>query len=236
MARIDPESERQRLADFYSRQMDGRLEKIAGEAAELTPLAREVLKQELARRGLNVELPPQAAEKEHPKEESRPASLNLREAGEKPASGIEQPRDLIVIRRFRDLPEALLAKGSLDSSGIESFLLDDNTVRIDWFWSNLLGGIKLLVDTKNVEAANEILRQPISEELELEGTEVYRQPHCPNCQSLDVNFQELYKPIAFGSLFVNFPLPVHRRGWICHACRHDWWDEEPRLTGETPTS
>jgi Putative prokaryotic signal transducing protein len=140
--------------------------------------------------------------------------------------------NLIVIRRFRDLPEALLAKGSLESSGIKSFLLDDNTVRMDWLWSNLLGGVKVLVDTNDAETAKEILSQPTSEELELESAEVYRQPHCPNCQSLDVNFQELYKPIAFGSLFVNFPLPVHRRGWTCHSCRHDWWEEAPGGTGE----
>ena len=53
--------------------------------------------------------------------------------------------DLVMIRQFRDLPEALLAKGSLESAGIEAFLVDDNMVRIDWFLSNLLGGIKLSV-------------------------------------------------------------------------------------------
>ena len=50
MAKIDLEQERRRLAEFYSRQLDGRLEKVAGEAYELSDLAREVLKAELARR------------------------------------------------------------------------------------------------------------------------------------------------------------------------------------------
>ena len=49
MARIDPEQERQRLAAFYSGQMDGELEKVATEAYELTDLAREALKAEIAR-------------------------------------------------------------------------------------------------------------------------------------------------------------------------------------------
>jgi hypothetical protein len=139
---------------------------------------------------------------------------------------ISEADELIVIRRFRDLPDALLAKGSLDSAGIDSTLADDNTIRMDWLWSNLLGGIKLLVDKKDIEAATEILDQPISPSLDLENTEVYQQPSCPNCQSLDVTFQELYKPIAFGSLFINFPLPVHRSGWRCHACKHEWQDSE----------
>jgi len=66
-------------------------------------------------------------------------------------------RDLVTVRRFRDLHEALLAKGSLDSAGIESFLADDNMVHMDWLMSNLLGGVKLRVESANLEAANEIL-------------------------------------------------------------------------------
>jgi hypothetical protein len=66
-------------------------------------------------------------------------------------------RDLVTVRRFRDLHEALLAKGSLDSAGIESFLADDNMVHMDWLMSNLLGGVKLRVESANLEVANEIL-------------------------------------------------------------------------------
>ena len=54
-------------------------------------------------------------------------------------------RELVTIRQFRDLPEALLAKGSLESAGIECFLADENLVRLDWFISNFIGGIKLKV-------------------------------------------------------------------------------------------
>jgi len=52
MTRIDPELERKRLVEFYSQQMDGELEEVAGQAYELTDLAREALKAEVARRGL----------------------------------------------------------------------------------------------------------------------------------------------------------------------------------------
>jgi len=82
---------------------------------------------------------------------------------------------------------------------------------MDWLWSNLLGGIKLMVGREDEGDAIEILSQPIPEDLDLEGSEHFEQPRCPACQSLDVNFEELYKPIAFGSLLLNFTLPVHRR-------------------------
>ena len=130
-----------------------------------------------------------------------------------------------MIRKFRDLPEALLAKGCLDSAGVEAFLADDNTVRLDWFWSNAVGNIKLLVDKENSEQASSLLEQPIPEHLEVDGGEEYWQPRCPKCQSLDVSFEELHKPLAFGSAWVGLPLPIHRDGWICHSCRHQWMDE-----------
>ena len=218
MVMIDPEQERKRLLDFYSRQMDERLEQIATQAAGLREVAREVLRQELIRRGLDVELlqPPTAAVELPPEEPS---------GAEQSSSGEFEKRNLVIIRKFRDLPEALVAQGIIDSVGIETFLFDDATVRMDWFWSNLLGGIKLLVDAENVEAANEILNQPIPEGFAFEGAGDYQQPRCPKCQSMEISFEELDK-LAYGSLFVNLPLPIHRKGWLCHSCKHAWRDDE----------
>jgi hypothetical protein len=71
-------------------------------------------------------------------------------------------RELVTIRKFRDLPEALLAQGRLESSGIEAFLFDDNMVRMDWLISNLLGGVKLKVEESNVEIAEEILNHEVA--------------------------------------------------------------------------
>jgi hypothetical protein len=80
-------------------------------------------------------------------------------------------RELVTIRKFRDLAEALLAKGRLESSGIESFLADDNMVRMDWLISNLLGGIKLKVEDVNVEIAEEILNHEVSNETDFADSE-----------------------------------------------------------------
>src|SRR5258708_37315529 len=68
-------------------------------------------------------------------------------------------RDLTVIRRFANLSEALLAKGCLDSSGIECYLIDDNMVRLDWFMINVVGGIKLVVKPEDVKTAISFLAQ-----------------------------------------------------------------------------
>ncbi len=224
---IDPEQEqeRQRLLDYYSRQMDGRLEQIATQAGGMTELARQVLKEELLRRGLDVELL-QVATAENAASSPAETSPEPPPIVDGALFGEYEKRNMLTIRRFRDLPEALLAKGSLDSVGIDSFLEDENMVRIDWFISNLLGGIKLVVDAENAEAANEILNQPIPENFDVEGVGDYQQPHCPQCQSMDVSFEELDKPTAYGSLFVSLPVPVRRKGWICHSCKHAWQEDE----------
>jgi hypothetical protein len=194
----DPQQERERLSKFYAGISDAELDKVVSDADSLTDLARETLEEERLRRGL----PP--ISKDEPE--------GITEVEE---------RDLVMVGQFRDLPEALLAKGSLDSAGIESFITDDNMVRLDWLISNLLGGIKLSVNSVDAAAAREILSQPIPEVLDVEGVGPYQQPACPKCQSLDVNFEELDKAVSYTSLLV-VPLPVQTKGWHCHSCGYRW--------------
>ena len=229
MAKIDPEQERQRLAAFYAGQLDGELEKVAGEAYELSDLAREVLKSELERRRLSVEfaehapVPVKKAPEpgEPPEEDAAETDSTQREWPM--LDGEAEDRELVTIRKFRDLPEALLAKGSLESAGIECSLIDDNMVRLDWLISNLLGGIKLQVKAEDLDVAEEMLRQPIPEHLEVSGAGEYEQPRCPKCGSLDINFREL-NPSAYLSMALNVPIPFQRRAWRCHSCKVEWED------------
>jgi hypothetical protein len=211
----DFDYDRREFAVRYRDMADGELLKLAAQSGELSDSAWEALEDELDRR--NLELP-------------EPESSTGSEAPEH--------RNLVILERFRDLPEAMLAKGKLASQGVESYLGDDNTVRMDWLWSNLLGGVKLLVSAEDLEAAARILAEPIPEEIDFEGAAEYRQPRCPKCQSLDINFEELYKPIAYGSLFLALPIPLQRTGWICQTCRHTWPETVPELEQEPtdPTS
>jgi hypothetical protein len=224
MGTVDPEQERKRLAEFYSRQTDGELEKVASEASELTSLAHGTLRAEMSRRGLSVEPLDRFPEPQQP--EFRPAKLP---SAELPAwLDTKLPlRELVTLRKFRDLPEAVIAKGCLESAGIESCLVDDNMVRMDWFWSNLLGGIKLQVREEDALAAASILDQPIPEVFDVAGVGAYQQPRCPKCDSLDVTYKELDRPIAYVSAYFNVPIPVRRRAWRCRSCRSQWEDTGP---------
>jgi len=65
----------------------------------------------------------------------------------------------VMIARYGGVSEALLRKSMLDSAGIESFLGNENLVRLDWFYSNLVGGIKLMVREEDAETARKVLDQ-----------------------------------------------------------------------------
>ena len=131
-----------------------------------------------------------------------------------------------MIARYQDLPEALLSKSILESADIEGFLADENLVRIDWFYSNLVGGIKLFVRAQDAETARKLLAQETPAKFDVEGVGEYKQPRCPRCQSLDVAFDELNKRIAYsGMLFAKLPIAITSGHWKCHSCGHEWEDD-----------
>ncbi len=199
---IDEQKERRRLAELYASLEEGELEEIAGDAGSLTPVAREALRSEMLSRGM----------------EAPPANAG---AAETPASKDEAPSP-VMIARYGGVPEALVAKSMLDSAGIESFLGDENLVRLDWFYSNLVGGIKLMVREEDAETATAVLERNIPEKLEVAGVGEYEQPSCPKCGSLDVSFDGLDKRVAYTGFFLGVPIHLKHKGGKCHACGHEW--------------
>ena len=128
----------------------------------------------------------------------------------------------VLFRRFRDLSDAFLFKSILDSAAIECFLGDENTIRMDWFWSNLLGGIKLFVRATDVNTASELFNQPVPERFDVEGIGEYQQPRCPNCNSLEVSFNGLNKAVDYTRALLGGPRPLRRSLWQCDSCGQQW--------------
>ena len=106
---------------------------LAREYDDLVEPAQAALRAEFAQRGLE---PPLI------EEEDAPIADDPEEA-------------LVTVARYRDMPEAVVARAVLEQAGIECLLRDENTVRMDWFWSNLIGGMRLQVAAKDEAAARE---------------------------------------------------------------------------------
>ena len=128
----DPERERRRLMDVYSRMADGEIEAIAEDEASLTAVALQVLHEEIARRGLDH-------------------LLSERDKSQDEAANATEPEPMVTIRSFGDVMQAWLAKSNLESSAIKCNLVDDNMVRLHWGMVNVLGGVKLQVKREDAE-------------------------------------------------------------------------------------
>jgi putative signal transducing protein len=144
----DFDKQYENFAAHYSRMSDGELLKLASEPWALSDSAWDALEDELEQRNLDVP-----------------------ESPEVPQASLPEKRDLVLLRRFRDVHEALLAKGRLEASGIECFLADENMVRMDWFISNLLGGVKLLVEPADFSKASHILNESLPHEFDADEAE-----------------------------------------------------------------
>jgi len=63
------------------------------------------------------------------------------------------------IAAFTKPDDAHLLRLRLEAAGIEVYIQDENIVQIDPFYSNALGGVKVQVADKDVEAVRELLAE-----------------------------------------------------------------------------
>lgn len=202
------------FAERYRPMSDGELMDLARTYDELTDPAQTALREEFARRGLEL-----------PLMEDAPGADD--DAG--------RWTELITVASYRDMAEAFVARAVLEEAGIECLLRDENTVRMDWLWSNLIGGMWLQVRAKDEAAARELLSQPMPERIAADAGVEFEQPVCPQCGSADVVLNDPDRKVLAASMLIGIPLP-HRKpkveGWRCWRCGCRWFDDgEPEESG-----
>jgi hypothetical protein len=197
----DPEE----FTQTYRNMLDGELLSLARSYDQLTEQAQNAMRAEFARRGLE---PPLVEEPED--------------------SPVQ--RSLVTVARYRDLSEAIVVRTMLESAGIYVFLRDENLVRLDWQVSNFIGGIRLQVEANDEARAAELLSQTIPDVIPFEEGDDFFQPHCPNCDSIDITFEGSSRGAALASVtMLGIPLPLGRESWLCNSCGARWEevDDEP---------
>ncbi|MDT0538439.1 MULTISPECIES: DUF2007 domain-containing protein [Croceitalea] len=88
-------------------------------------------------------------------------------------------KDLITLGSFEFLADVQIIKGKLESEGISVTLKDANTVGVEPFASNAIGGIKLQVHQEDKERAQEIFDQVRNYAVDEDGELIV----CPNCKA-----------------------------------------------------
>ena len=190
------------LAAQYAEMSETELMELARTYDGLLEIAQVALRAEFARRGLEPPLVKEPEEWEF--------------------------RRLVTVRRYRDLPEAYAGRSLLESAGIPAWIADEHLVRMDWFYSNLVGGMRLQVDESDEEAAREILGEPSPKTIAYSEEEVYVQPVCPKCGSAEITLgsgtesgRSLLALYAF-----SIPVPPREAAWHCESCGALWVDTE----------
>lgn len=190
------------LATQYGQMGDGELIELARSYDDLLEIAQTALRAEFGRRGLE---PPMVEDPESP-----------------------ELRRLVTVRRYRDLPEAFVGRSLLESAGIEAWVADEHLVRMDWFYSNLVGGMRLQVDERDEATAREILEKAVPATIEYGDGQAYEQPTCPKCGSVEIILGVgSGRGISLAALYVaSIPLPSGTGAWHCEACGALWTDDE----------
>ena len=104
---------------------------------------------------------------------------------------VEEPdewefRRLVTVRRYRDLAEAYLGRSRLESAGIPAWIADENLVRMESFYSNLIGGMRLQVDERDEAAAREILEEEFRRQSRTARRRSTHSRPAPNCGSPEI--------------------------------------------------
>ena len=129
-------------------------------------------------------------------------------------------RRLVTVRRYRDLTEAFVGRSLLESAGIPAWIADEHLVRLVWFYSNLVGGMRLQVDEHNEAAAREILEERAPGTISYGPEEVYLQPTCPKCGSDEITLGDgTERGWSLVALYVlSIPVPPRAAAWHCAKC------------------
>ncbi len=114
-----------------------------------------------------------------------------------------------LLASFEYVADVQILKGKLESEGIPAFLRDENTLNSDPLISNAIGGVKLLVYTKDKEKALEIYNEVRAYALDENNNPIT----CPNCKAVK---SEVYynRKGVFYKLFPFF----EKRKYKCLNC------------------
>ncbi len=130
--------------------------------------------------------------------------------------------ELVVARSFSYPFEAELARGALEAAGIDASIRNANVVRIDWFLSNAVGGVCLMVPREELDRAREVLESQAEPAEDLGEAEVMR---CPRCGGTATEM--IHPPLGarwmawiWVVLSVDAWFMLRRRR--CEACGHTW--------------
>lgn len=125
-----------------------------------------------------------------------------------------------VARTFTNVHEAHLAKSVLEAAGIEVAIADEHVVSNNWLYSNLVGGVKVIVAEDRVEEARSVLDMAAVPDHSTENVAAEADAdRCPQCGGNEYDSIVRAKGLVILSwFFLGFPIGWPRRRRVCKRC------------------
>ena len=128
--------------------------------------------------------------------------------------------------------EAHMAKGFLESEGIRTTIQDEMTVQVQNFYSNAVGGVKLLVRNEDYDSGIAVLKKGgyIREENDLveevrfvDAGQFPDKSRCPFCKSENIaKNKDINILTSVLYLLLGLFIPLFRTKYKCFECEKEW--------------
>ncbi|MCX2573097.1 putative signal transducing protein [Pedobacter sandarakinus] len=137
----------------------------------------------------------------------------------------------IVYSTFYDPMQANIIRARLEDSGFACFLADENVATINPLYNQAIGGVKLIVFERDVEAIQSLLSEDIAIDTDLDGDTDFAAADsgalCPNCNSKNVSYgmatKNKYGIFASIIAFLTLSPPiVAKKCFHCYDCGHEF--------------
>ncbi len=138
------------------------------------------------------------------------------------------PEHLVTIATYREMADALTAKGKLDAAGIHC-VLNTGAHAGGSRPQVLTDGVHLQVSEEEAEKATAILTGSADDD---DMEDLDDQVVCPTCGSMDLHYHDGKHWRPWVGVFVagEATIASHKREWRCDECGATWVEEE---SGET---
>lgn len=115
-----------------------------------------------------------------------------------------------LVARFATVGEADIARSALEAAGLDVLLIDEQTVALNWLYSQAVGGVKVLVPAEDAERAADILSLAPAppddlrdeEALPSSGAETPKPATCPDCGSVSCSRVPRLRLFLFATLLI----------------------------------
>jgi len=209
----DPVEEWRRLTRLYSEMGDVEIEDIAGQINDLTPIAQDVLRDELKKREISAgQKMAEIADSVTPPASVYRESMSQRfEASEASEEDEDSPDYTwkVPLCECETSEDAWRLKQMLKNAGIDCWIESPG-------YNRSILRARIIVGADQLEQAKLVAQQPISQEVldlerDLANLPEYENPTCPECGAPDPTLESVEPS----------------NNWLCESCDHTWSDPVP---------